>query len=257
MKKIMLPLLILLALLLSACNVNVVRGTGPLQQETRQVSGFEQIVLSIPARMVLTQGESESLEISAEENLLPYIETKVEDGILSIQAKPEMTNLMPTQEIVINLAVIDLNALTINGSANLQSDSLQADSLSLTINGAGKIEIGEIKAQNFKATINGAGEMSLDTISAEATSLAINGTGQYRLAGESIRAQMSITGSGNIRAKDLACEDVQVTISGAGQVNAWAENQLSVTITGSGTVVYQGEAQVKKSITGAGSVRQE
>jgi hypothetical protein len=257
MKKITIPLLILLALLLSACNINVVRGTGLAQEETRNVSGFDRIVLSIPARMVLTQGESESLEISAEENLLPYIETKVENGTLTIQTKPEMTNLRPTQEIVITLNVIDVNAVTINGAAKVQSEALKADSLSLTINGSGNIDIGQIETQKFKATISGSGGMDFGNVMAESTSLNINGNGKYTLFGESVRAQMTINGSGTIEAKDLACEDVLVSISGAGKVNTWAENQLSVTITGSGTVIYQGEARVKQSITGAGSVRRE
>jgi hypothetical protein len=257
MKKFSLPLLATLALLLNACNVNVVRGSGSIQQEDRQVSNFEQIVLSIPAQMVLTQGESEILEISAEENLLPYIETKVENGILTIQATPELTMLRPTQEIVINLGAIEVSSVTINGAANIQSESLSASSLSLTINGSGNIDIGQIEAQNFKATISGSGEMKFGNVIAETTSLNINGNGKYSLAGESVRAQMTINGSGRIETNEFACEDVQVSISGAGNVNTWATDRLSVNITGSGTVTYRGDAQVRQSITGSGSVRKE
>lgn len=257
MKKILLPFIATLALLLSACNINVVQGSGTIEQETRRISDFDRVVLSIPARMVLTQGESESLEISAEENLLPYIETKVENGTLTIQTNPEMTHLRPNQDIVITLNAIDVSAVTINGAAKVQSEALKADSLSLTINGSGSIDIGQIEAQNFRATISGSGEMDFGNVMTESTSLNINGNGKYTLSGESVRAQMTINGSGTIEAKDLACEDVLVSISGAGKVNTWAENQLSVTITGSGTVIYQGEARVKQSITGAGSIRRE
>jgi len=84
MKTLLLPLLTITALFLNACGMNMIVGSGKLINETRKVKDFEQIVLSVPARLVLTQNETESLEISAEDNLLPYIHTKVENGISSI-----------------------------------------------------------------------------------------------------------------------------------------------------------------------------
>ena len=144
MKTLLLPLLAITALFLNACGMNMIIGSGKLINETREAKDFEQVVLSVPARLVLTQSENESLEISAEDNLLPYIHTKVENGVLSIYLEPEFTSIRPTEEILIRLSAKSISAVTINGSGNVESEAINAEALTFRINGSGEIAVGEI-----------------------------------------------------------------------------------------------------------------
>ncbi|MCG2785808.1 MAG: DUF2807 domain-containing protein [Anaerolineae bacterium] len=257
MKTLLLPLLTITALFLNACGMNMIVGSGKLISETRKVKGFEQVVLSVPARLVLTQDETESLEISAEDNLLPYIHTRVENGILSIYLEPEFTSIRPTEEILIHLSAKSISAVTINGSGDVESEAINAETLTFRINGSGEIAVEEIEANQLSATINGAGKMRFDNIAAKTTSLRIEGSGKYLIAGKSVAAQVSIDGSGRIEAQSLECEQVQASITGAGNISVWASERLTAKITGSGDIAYQGQAKVSKTIIGSGSVHQE
>ena len=68
---------------------------------------------------------------------------------------------------------------------------------------------------------------------------------------------MSIAGSGDLRARELAAGEVSVTIAGSGDASVTAQKTLSVAIAGSGDVDYGGGAVVtNKRIAGSGSVRQ-
>ena len=257
MKSILLPLLSITALFLNACGMNMLIGSGKIIQETRVVQNFNKVVLSIPARLVLTQNDSESLDISADDNFLPYIQTKVENGILSIYVEPEFTNLNPSEEILITLSAKAIQALTVNGSGEIESEELTAEELSLTINGSGEIKVGQIEAEQFKASINGSGEMKFDTTMTQTTNLRIDGSGKYVLSGKTVEATLLINGSGKILAQGLECQDVQTNINGSGNVSIWASEHLNVSITGSGHVGYRGQGKISQTIIGSGSIYQE
>lgn len=55
----------------------VVRGSGNVVTEQRQVSGFNCIDLSGSGKLIIAQGSSEGLTIEAEDNIIGRIETSV------------------------------------------------------------------------------------------------------------------------------------------------------------------------------------
>lgn len=256
MKTLLIPIFTVLAFLLNACGMNVIVGSGNLSTETRTASNFEKIILAVPARLVLTQGQNESLEISAEENLMAYIHSKVENGVLSIYVE-ENINIMPTEEILIRLSAKDISAITISGSGKIISNALNAEELSLQINGSGEFIIDQIDTKQLGANINGSGEMRLDKISAANTRLSIDGSGKYIVAGQSNSVELLVNGSGRIQAQHLESEQAQASINGSGNIAVWASEQLTARITGSGEIAYSGQAQVAKVINGSGSIHAE
>ena len=78
-------LVTLVALSMSACrNVqfsfgpdNMVRGSGNVIDETREVSGFDFVSISNSGQATISVGDTESLVITAEDNILPLIQSNV------------------------------------------------------------------------------------------------------------------------------------------------------------------------------------
>jgi hypothetical protein len=70
-----------------AFSLNSTAGSGKLQTETREVSGFQGVAVKGPMKVVLRQGTREGVAVSADDNLLPLIETTVERGMLKIGPK--------------------------------------------------------------------------------------------------------------------------------------------------------------------------
>ncbi len=56
-----------------------VSGSGKLQTEARNVTGFQAIATHGSVKLVLRQGAREGLELHADDNILPLIETRVVD----------------------------------------------------------------------------------------------------------------------------------------------------------------------------------
>src|SRR3990172_801597 len=75
-------------LFISACTLAagyLIRGSGRVATETRQASGFDEIEGCCGMQLILSQGETESLEIEAEDNILPEIVSEVIGSRLSVR----------------------------------------------------------------------------------------------------------------------------------------------------------------------------
>ncbi len=240
-KRYLLPLSLIIvgSLLLSACQIpfiNVVRGSGTVITESRDVSGFDEVRLDGAGSLVITQGESESLAIEAEDNILPELTSDVRGDtlILGYQETFWKKSVLSTREIRYILTVTDLHKVTFNGAAGLDMDHLETSSLVLEINGAGQIKI--------------------DNLTADSVSVTIDGTGNVELSGEVATQTININGAGNVRVGDLRTATTSIEVNGLGNATLWATESLDVTINGGGNLDYYGSPSVTQDINGAGSV---
>ena len=210
-----------------------VAGSGNIKTESRAVINFTAISLNLPADIELRQGATESLTIETDDNLLPLIETVVEDGKLKIRPTEKNTNFKTkTMKIVVNLKNID--AISVAGSGDVRADSL--------------------KATNLKASIAGSGDIRIKSLTADFLKVNIAGSGDFSVTGKANNFEASIAGSGDIRADKLEAKDVKVSIAGSGDAAVWATQTLKVSVAGSGDIKYYGDAAVTKSVAGSGSI---
>ena len=64
-----------------------VTGTGDLATEARETGAFDGVALTGGFRVVIRQGGSHKLELRADRNLLPYIETRVVEGSKGLRGR--------------------------------------------------------------------------------------------------------------------------------------------------------------------------
>lgn len=212
-----------------------IRGNGNAETEQRSLSSFDGLVSHGSFDVYVTTSDNYSVQVEADENLLPYIETEVEGGTLKISTRRGY-NLRPRRNIKITVAAPYFNELSSHGSGNIRGENLLKanERARLHLFGSGNIDV-DIEAPSVDASISGSGNISV--------------------AGTSNRVSSSIHGSGDIRAADLKAEEAKVEIAGSGNVEVNASEKLDINIMGSGGVKYRGGAQVNTNIAGSGSVR--
>ncbi len=258
--------LLLSALLILGCSVvsntilgrNTLRGSGQLVTEQRAVRDFDRISITAIGDVNLTQGESETLLIEADDNLLPYIETRVENGtlILGLTEEARDLNIRPSKPIRFNLTIINLASLSIPGSGDIYSAGLKLDNLTIDIAGSGHAQLDALEANFIRIDIGGSGVVNIDSLFANRIDVGISGSGEVRVYGEVNEQEISIPGSGDYQARKLISDLARVEISGSGAATVWAIDRLDVHIPGSGTVRYGGSPAVTQSISGSGAVIQ-
>jgi len=232
--------LLALALMASsmACSLfgwRVVRGSGNVVEEEREVAGLAGVTLNGNGHLTIEKGDTERLRIEAEDNLLPYIESEVRGGVLEL-GQQKKVNLWPRREINYYLTVISLESVTVSGS--------------------GRVEAVALEAERFDLTISGSGDAKLDGVDTEELTVRISGSGKVDIAeGKAHRQDLSISGSGKYAARDLESTDAQVRISGSGSAVIRVSDTLDVNVSGSGDVQYLGRPRINQTISGSGTVR--
>ncbi len=232
MKK--LTTIILLLTLFGGLSAKTVRGSGEITKQIREVSDFHKVELKGFGTLVLIQGETESLEIECDDNILPYIKTKVIDKTLSIKYKN--VRLKPTEEIVFTLFLKELSSIEISGSADVISDKLETPDLEVDISGSSDINIEKLIAESLEIDISGSGEINIGS-------------------GTATKQDFSVSGSGDYFAGNLKSEAVDLSISGSGKAEVWATEKIDIDVSGSGRISYYGTPQVSISTSGSGNVK--
>ena len=226
--------------LIGSAQAATLDGSGKAATETRALSGFQAISLRGGIDLVVRQGSSEGVQVRADDNLLPLVQTVVEGTgdarSLRIQFKPG-ESLRTRTPVVVTVDVVKLTALTSSGSGDISLEPLKTPTLALSISGSSDAKLRQ-----------------LDT---EQLSISIAGSGDVQARGRAAKLEVSIAGSGDVRTRELAAGEVSVSIAGSGDASVAAHKTISVSIAGSGDVEYFGAATLARSrVAGSGSVRQ-
>ena len=235
MKNLFIPFLMLISVSLFAQPWKSVEGDGTIKKETRQLSDFNSISSRGPLDVKISYGNSNSIVIEADENLLQYIETTVENGKLVIKPKSNM-NLKSSSKMTVYVSMTKINSLQLSGSGNIY--------------GEGKFE------SDGKTTLmlSGSGNIKLSSGSFDDLNLVVSGSGNIDVNdGRADKITASVSGSGNIDCSSASTEDADAKISGSGNVKVNASKSVNASISGSGNVFYKGDAtNITTKIVGSG-----
>jgi hypothetical protein len=211
-----------------------IEGNGRLKKETRSLSGYSAVASSGSWDVMIAYGDSNTIELEGDENLLEYIETKVENGRLSIKTKKNI-NLRSKNKITVYVSLTRLTGISLSGSGDM---------------------IGRGKFSNDGATefrLSGSGSIKISFDRLQAAEVGISGSGSIKLVGSATAVTVRISGSGNADCSELICDNASAHVSGSGDIKLNANKSVEASISGSGNVTYTGAAtDIKKHVAGSG-----
>lgn len=233
----------ILALFIIGTNLNAqvftkkITGNGKYITENRSLSVYNKIDVAGSFEVKLVKGKEGAISINADENLMEYIETEIENNHLKIQPKKGY-QLRSTKTIVITVSFETIDAISLAGSGNVSSaDELNATDLNLNLAGSGEINL-PVSTKNLTSHIAGSGNL--------------------KLSGNADVFRSEIAGSGNLEGDDLKAIISHVNIAGSGNVKIHAVSEIHANIAGSGNVIYSGNPTIEKSKSvGSGSIRKK
>jgi len=212
-----------------------VQGSGTVKRQVRQVAHFNGLAFEMPGKLELRLGDSEGVTIEADDNLLPLVETVVENGTLKIRPTKRNMNLR-TRNLKVVVQARQIERLALGGSGSIDADSLRAPRLNIDLGGSGEIHVHKLDS--------------------DAVAVTLGGSGDFKAGGGSARKlSVSIGGSGTVDMGRVQSDSASISVAGSGEATVWARNELSMTIAGSGDVNYYGDPRVSKSVVGSGDAR--
>jgi hypothetical protein len=212
-----------------------IQGSGNVITEERTVSDFNKISFSGVGNLIIEQGDKESLKIEAEDNIVPKIQTSVQDQTLKIDYEWNWFSFSfnPNKPINIYVTVKDLQKIEGSGATTIKSQGIKTENLEIKGSGAAKADI-SVEVQQLNSEISGAGD--------------------FVIAGKADSQKIQISGAAKYEAKNLISKTVDIEVSGAGLAAVNAQEQLNVEISGAAKVSYLGNPRLTQKISGAGKI---
>lgn len=213
-----------------------IKGNGQVTIENRDPGIFEGVSSYGSYDVYVSIGSQAGVKIEAESNIIPYIETIVENNILTVRSKKGVW-LSPRKSVKIFVTAPTFTKIQTRGQGDI---------------------IGQTKITNdsiLDIQVEGNGDVKLD-VDAPHVDAELTGNGGMHISGQSKNFNGKVHGNGNIKAFDLMAEETKVHILGNGNAEVYASVKLDVSVTGNGKVRYKGNAQPSTHITGNGSITQ-
>ena len=221
-----------------AWTAETVKGDGKVVREVRNVAAFDAVSLAGPFELKVRQSGTQRVELEADSNLLPLVETKIVESskgkTLEIHVKKGYS-VYSKQPLRIEVDMASLRGISIAGSGKAEVEAMKSDKVGFSVAGSGSIAAPKMDVATIKLNVAGSGDL--------------------RIGGKAGEVDVSIAGSGEVRAAALAGDEVKVSIAGSGDAEVQANKKLKVSIAGSGDVRYTGSAEPSTSIAGSGNVK--
>ncbi len=219
------------------CSCQSITGSGNIITETRKLNKFEGVKSSGSIDVEVINHENQSVKVEADDNILPLLITEVEDGVLNIYFKNNLSFRKINAKVYVSAPL--LHRIIVSGSGSIVSKDTLKD------------------VEQIELTVSGSGDISAFV---DAPTIITNnsGSGTIDLQGRTKVYDCSISGSGDINCKKLLSENTMVNIRGSGTAHVYASVKLIAKISGSGDIYFSGNPthpEIHKA--GSGSVQAE
>lgn len=169
-------------------------GSGNSVSEKRDVGNFSGVEVGGVFEVEIVAQKGFSVEVEADDNLLPLIKTEVSNGVLSISTESDIKSK---------------NAIRLRISAP-DIDSIEAS-------GASKVSVADLRNSDLKIDTSGASKV---TLTGETENLSVEVSGASSLIAEGLKAEnATVNASGASYASVIASERLTADASGASKIN--------------------------------------
>jgi len=208
-------------------------------KQNRHLSGFNSVNIAGSFDVYITQGNTESVTVEADDEDIDKIITEVKGGALKIYTKSTSGFSWSwggnDSKRVVRIVAKDLNTISLTGSGDVFfKEGFRTQSLAVRLSGSGDIT-GKVEVKTLESSVVGSGDVTL--------------------TGRAETSSVKVSGSGDFSGKDLITTNTTVRVVGSGDASVNASQRVDASVSGSGDIRYTGAAkQVSTSKAGSGDI---
>ena len=227
----------LLGVLLVSCNFDFnlgVKGDGNVITTDRTLNGeFNAIEVSRGLDVYLTQGDSNSARVQADENLQEIIVVEIENGVLNIYAEDNISSAA-SKKIMVNFKTID-RISTSSGSDVISTNVITANKLEILTSSGSDVEL----------------EVDVENLICESSS-----GSDIKLSGSTNTFRAEASSGSDIKAGDLKAVKTKAEANSGADITVNTSEELTASANSGGDINYYGNPQkVEKNDGPSGNIR--
>lgn len=213
--KISMGTVLMVLTFFASCTKDNLTGEGAIVTKTRDLKEFSKVELSGLRYAEIIHSNKSMVEITGYENLIPVFESNVNNGCLVFKY-PNFTSVK-NDNITLKIYTKSLSNINLSGKTEMViGNGFVGNIFQANLSGSSVLRIGEGKFELFD--ISSSGESKV-----------------YARDFETIKAQVDISGRSFIEVKTIS--DLNIKISGEGEVHYWGNPTVSTKISGNGKTI--------------------
>lgn len=205
-------------------------------RETRTIQPFSKIQAASLFEVVYTQSAELSCTVAGDDNLVKNTVMEVKDETLLISfSNEECMKNCHNAKIKIMLTGPEFKGANLSGLSSLKlAGDFPKNAIDLSVSGVAQFT-GKINATVFSGNFSGVAEVKLE--------------------GAADKAEVSVCGTVDLKARELIVDEYQVTVSGVATAKISVTGKLDATTTGLGELTYWGAPKsVAKTVSGLSEI---
>jgi len=249
-----------------------IKGNGVFKELDRGKMEFTAIDVKSSVDVIISYETDAPIKVTGDENLVDYVETYVNNGVLNIHINSKLINSF-TSKIGVKVIVPNnghINSIKASGASDVKIEgTVVADHMRISCTGSSDFS-GNVKANNFEmdcagssdfkgsieaenCRINCAGSSDFKgSVYATTCSIKCVGSSDCNISGKVDVCEISMSGSSDFRGYDFIVNILNCNTSGSSDIQITCNGELSVRASGSSDIYYKGDAKVV-SVTTTGS----
>lgn len=154
-------------------------GSGVVVTDTRPIGPVSAVSVAGAGHLIIDRNGPETLEIAAEDNILPYLRVEVVNGRLMVGPGPG-SNFSTTRRIVYRLGVRALEEIEASGASLIESANIDTDRLTVLLSGASSAGLSGA-ASRLVVQASGASRAVVDGVQSPDVRVALSGSSYARV----------------------------------------------------------------------------
>lgn len=209
------------------------------------VGSFNAISTSSSVDVIYTQSSGgQDVEIYAPDNLVDYIDVRVEGGVLKVGFKSPRNNFSINgkykKEVRVSAPAVNSLKASSSGDIIIKNGLKTSGKVTVKASSSGDVTGSTISCDDFAATANSSGDVSVKNLNAADVSADASSSGDVILAGICENASYRASSSGDVKAKGMKAVNVTASASSSGDVECYVTGSLTAKASSSGEVAYKG-----------------
>jgi len=229
----------------------VVTGSGDVLTREMEYRDFNNLEISHAFRAEISHADSFSVSITADENMMEYLDVRQRGDTLYIGLKSGYSYVSTTHRATVTMP--ELRRLELSGASRGKMNGFSsAQPLSLNISGASSLELNDITAGDSKFNVSGASKVS-GSIQTADSGLGVSGAGSVGLNGSAEDIIAEASGASTMELDDFRVNNAKVELSGASRATVNVSGQLDVDLSGASRLSYSGSPTLGEVTVSGGS----
>ena len=227
------------------------------------IKNVEEVIVHGGGHLELVQGDSESLRVEADREIMERVVVDQSGDKLTLNVKKSGNYFNffhwfdnNNDEVKYILQLKNMHHLGLHGASQAKLGDWVGTKLNVKGSGAAEVTFANVTLQDFTVELSGASNSRFQQLIADRASFNLSGAANVdaKAAGQLKRLKVDASGASNFRCKLLKVSEADIDASGASNIDLNVTDFLRAGASGASSIRYLGQPKLKNNVSGASHV---